>query len=45
MSEPIVLGMDPHKRSVTVEVLDGAERVLGGGRYLTTVEGYAQMLA
>ena len=45
MTEPIVLGMDPHKRSVTVEAMDGNERVLGGGRYATTVEGYAQMLA
>ena len=45
MTEPIVLGMDPHKRSVTVEAMDATERVLGGGRYLTTVEGYAQMLA
>ena len=45
MSEPIVLGMDPHTRSVTVEAMDATERVLGGGRYLTTVQGYAQMLA
>ena len=45
MSEPIVLGMDPHKRSVTIEAMDGGERVLGGGRYATTVEGYRTMLA
>ena len=45
MSEAVVLGMDPQKRSVTIEAIDGGERVLGGGRYLTTVEGYAQMLA
>ena len=45
MSEAVVLGMDPHKRSVTVEAMDAAETVLGGGRYATTVEGYAQMLA
>jgi transposase len=45
VSEPIVLGMDPHKRSVTIEAMDGAERVLGGGRYATTVEGYRTMLA
>lgn len=32
--------MDPHKRSVTIEVMAGDETVLGGGRFATTVEGY-----
>ena len=41
----VVIGMDPHKRSVTIEVMAGDETVLGGGRFDTTVEGYAAMLA
>jgi hypothetical protein len=40
-----VIGMDPHKRSATIEVIDGRERVLGQGRYGTDTEGYQQMLA
>lgn len=39
----VVIGMDPHKRSATIEVLD--ERVLGGGRFDTDREGYRAMLA
>ena len=41
----VVIGMDPHKRSGTIEVLDGHEQVLGGGRYGTDQDGYRQMLA
>lgn len=29
----VVIGMDPHKRSVTIEVMAPDESVLGGGRY------------
>jgi transposase len=39
----VVIGMDPHKRSVTIEVMAGDETVLGGGRFATTVEGYRAM--
>jgi transposase len=28
--------MDPHKRSVTIEVMAGDETILGGGRFATT---------
>jgi hypothetical protein len=28
----VVIGMDPHKRSATIEVMAGDETVLGGGR-------------
>ncbi|MEW1953055.1 IS110 family transposase [Terrabacter sp. NPDC080008] len=42
---PVVIGMDPHKRSVTIEVMAADETVLGGGRYTTDVEGFAAMLA
>jgi transposase len=41
----VVVGMDPHKRSVTIEVMAGDEGVLGGGRFATTVEGYRVMRA
>ena len=40
----VVIGMDPHKRSVTIEVMSADEDVVGGGRFDTTVEGYAAML-
>jgi len=41
----VVIGMDPHKRSATIEVLDTRERVLEQGRYLTDTAGYKAMLA
>jgi len=41
----VVIGMDPHKRSATIEVMAGDEAVLGGGRYGTDAAGYAAMLA
>jgi transposase len=41
----VVIGMDPHKRSATIEVMAGDETVLGGGRYATGTAGYAVMLA
>jgi hypothetical protein len=31
----VVIGMDPHKRSATIEVMTAEEAVLGGGRYGT----------
>ena len=40
----VVVGMDPHKRSVTIEVMDAEEQVLGGGRFGTDVVGYRSML-
>src|SRR5262245_42190352 len=41
----VVIGMDPHKRSVTIEVMISDERVVGGRRFGTDVEGFAAMLA
>lgn len=41
---PVVLGMDPHKRSATIEAMAADETILGGGRYGTDREGYAAML-
>ncbi len=40
----VVIGMDPHKRSVTIEVMGPDERVLGGGRYGTDERGFAALL-
>ena len=36
----VVIGMDPHKRSVTIEVMAGDETVLGGGRFATDPDGF-----
>ncbi|WP_446213496.1 IS110 family transposase [Micromonospora sp. IBSANI012] len=41
----VIIGMDPHKRSATIEVVDERARVLAVGRYGTDKTGYAQMLA
>ena len=41
----VIIGMDPHKRSATIEVMVGDETVAGGGRYGTDTAGYAAMLA
>ena len=41
----VVIGMDPHKRSATIEVMDAGEAVVCGGRYATDVAGYRAMLA
>ena len=42
--ERVVVGMDPHKRSVTIEVMTGDEAVLGGGRFATDTPGFTAML-
>ena len=36
--------MDPHKRSVTIEVMTADEEVLGGGRFGTDVAGFTAMV-
>jgi transposase len=41
----VIIGMDPHKRSATIEIIDGRERVLAQGRYGTDSAGYRAMLA
>jgi transposase len=40
----VVIGMDPHKRSATIEIMAGNEAILGGGRYATDTAGYRAML-
>ena len=44
VSGRVVIGMDPHKRSVTIEVMAADESVLGGGRFGTDKVGYKAML-
>jgi transposase len=41
----VVIGMDPHKRSVTIEVMAADETVLGGRRFGTDRDGYQALLA
>jgi transposase len=41
----VIIGVDPHKRSATIEVIDQRERVLGKGRFGTDSDGYQRMLA
>ena len=39
----VVIGMDPHKRSATIEVMTADETIVGGGRFATDREGYIEM--
>ena len=41
--ERVVIGMDPHKRSVTIEVMTADESVLGSRRFGTDVAGFKEM--
>ena len=38
-AERVVIGMDPHKRSATIEVMTAEETIVGGGRFDTTRSG------
>src|SRR5665647_1363195 len=40
----VVIGMDPHKRSVTIEVMAGDETILGGGRFATDPDGFTALV-
>ena len=40
----VVIGMDPHKRSVTIEVMSADEAVVHRGRYATDGAGFAALL-
>src|SRR6478752_1791584 len=41
--EHVIIGVDPHKLSATIEVVDDHERMLGSGRFTTDRTGYAAM--
>ena len=44
VQQQVVIGMDPHKRSVTVEVMEADETIVGHGRFGTDVAGFAQLV-
>jgi transposase len=39
----VVIGVDPHKVSATIEIVDRREQVLGSGRFATDKAGYQAM--
>ena len=39
----VIIGVDPHKLSATIEVVDRREKLLGSGRFTTDQAGYAAM--
>jgi transposase len=41
--EHVIIGVDPHKLSATIEVVDEHEKLLGSGRFTTDRAGYAAM--
>lgn len=43
MSNRVVIGMDPHKRSVTIEVMTADETVIGADRFGTDEAGFADL--
>ncbi|HEX8347289.1 MAG TPA: transposase, partial [Actinoplanes sp.] len=40
----VIIGMDPHKRSATIEIIDDREKILAHGRFGTERDGYQAML-
>ncbi|MEU7906390.1 IS110 family transposase [Actinoplanes sp. NPDC049118] len=41
----VVIGVDPHKRSATIEIMNHREKAVGRGRFGTDRNGYQAMLA
>jgi transposase len=41
----VIIGVDPHKRSATIEIINDREQVVGRGRFATDRDGYKAMLA
>ena len=41
--EQVIIGVDPHKLSATIEVVDHDEQLLGSGRFTTDQAGYTAM--
>jgi hypothetical protein len=40
----VIIGMDPHKRSATIEVINDCEKILAQGRFGSDHDGYQTML-
>lgn len=43
-AEHVIIGVDPHELSATIEVVDQKEQMLGSGRFTTDRAGYAAVL-
>lgn len=41
----VIIGVDPHKRSATIEIINEREKTVGQGRFGTDRDGYKEMLA
>ena len=41
--EQVIIGVDPHKLSATIEIVDHDEQLLGSGRFTTDQAGYTAM--
>src|SRR5207248_7083513 len=41
----VIIGVDPHKRSTTIEVVNEREQTIAQGRFGTDTDGYKAMLA
>jgi transposase len=41
--QQVIIGVDPHKLSATIEVVDAQETMLGSGRFTTDQAGYTAM--
>ena len=42
-TQHVIIGVDPHKLSATIEVVDKNEKMLGSGRFTTDQAGYTAM--
>ena len=41
--DDVIIGVDPHKLSATIEVVDRRGVLVGSGRFTTDRQGYAEM--
>ena len=41
----VIIGVDPHKRSATIEIINAREKTLEQGRFGTDRDGYQAILA
>ena len=41
----VIIGVDPHQLSMTIEIVDHHEKLLGSGRFTTDQAGYSAMRA
>lgn len=42
---PVVIGLDPHKASNTIAVLEPDETIVSQRRFVNSVEGFDEMMA